>query len=72
MKFGGNSALLEAPAELGGLGKNVVEVWNKVLKDVPELRRVVVEEIVEGIGSCKDCDAISLAEYLEDRYGLGN
>ncbi len=70
VSFKGNSLLLEISTELNGLGENVVEVWNKVLRYVPELRRVTVEEIAEGIGSSSDSIAILLAEYLKDRYGL--
>jgi hypothetical protein len=70
VSFGANTYLFDAPPELRGIGKNVVYAWNKVLMNVPKMRHITMEEIVDGIKNDYSREAQLLAEYLEDRYGL--
>jgi hypothetical protein len=70
VSFGGNKYPFDAPPELRGIGENVVYAWNKVLMNVPKMRHVTVEEIVDGVKNDHSREAQLLAGYLEDRYGL--
>ena len=73
ISFSGNTALLEVPTELEPLvssgNDNIISLWNSVLLDVPPLRHITVEQIMQQI----DLQSIhnqSWREYLKERYGI--
>lgn len=68
--FRGNTELLRSPGMLRPLGANALAAWNRLLRGVPRIRHVTVEEIVEAArahGSPSNADWL---HYLNERYGL--
>jgi len=71
VSFRANTALHEIGPflYLKPLGQSIPEAWNNILGDVPKLRIVHVEEIINNLkrGNNSTNDFL---EYLADRYGL--
>lgn len=70
ISFGGNTALLEVPTELESLvsseNTNIISLWNSVLLDVPPVRHVTVEHIMQQVDLQIMHDQ-GWREYLKDR-----
>ena len=67
--FGGNSSLHGLPPDHKTLGVSVENGWNKCRKNVPPLRHVDVQTIVDRAKASPLADRTWIA-YLNDRYGL--
>lgn len=73
ISFGGNTALLEITKELEPLvssGKdNLVSLWNNVLLEVPPVRQITVEQIMEQV-DLQGMHDPGWREYIKERYGV--
>ena len=71
--FEGNSALLEVPPELKLIvpseSDNIISIWNHLLHDVPPVRYITVEQVMENIDTKNVLDH-SWREYIKDRYKI--
>lgn len=73
ISFSGNTALLEVPTELEPLvtsgNDNIISLWNSILLDVPTVRHVTVEQIMQQVDSQSILDE-GWRKYIKDRYGV--
>jgi len=73
ISFDANKAVLEVPIELEPLvskeNDNIIDLWNRVLADVPPVRFVTVEQIIRHLDSTGVYER-DWRQYLKDRYGV--
>ena len=66
--FRGNTELLEVPKTITTEYRDIISLWNSVLDNVPPLRLIYVDNILENIEQY--CEDTSWCEYLEKRYRI--
>ncbi len=73
MSFAGNTNLNHSSRQLRPLLQNrddgIIEVWNSVLKDIPPLRHITVEELMASVDHLEGVD-VEWRGYIKERYGV--
>lgn len=70
LHFKDNKSLDRLPLYHKKLAGGVIDLWDKMLTDVPKLQSVYVEDIVASMRSINNPKLSGHLEYLEERYGL--
>jgi predicted metal-binding protein len=72
ISFAGNNALLEVPNELKPLisstGGDIIAIWNRALQEVPPVRHLTVEDLMENIDHTPGINP-EWRSYIRNRYG---